>query len=459
MNKLLTLALVALAIVACSKEGTDKGINPEEGVNTYAGVNISFPQTDTKATDANATAVETAVTKIGVYIVDNTSGLMHSGLYSASDFEKDASSGNYKLKTALQTTTGEKTIYVVLNPTDKLNATIVAAGKNSFNGVVPIVGETFVNKSGNTIESLTMSSVAGGTKQTVTAQDKATAIANPFAVTVERNTAKVTLRFGASHTVIGGTVSDVQYGIDIAPKQSYLIQNLKAVAAASIENVNTPANKVAIPDPSLATADYVAYMQKFFTDSKQIPTDMTDVQAHNTAAGSLVGFYCPENVNVKNYQDNTTAVIIKATYTPTTGTAITGYDTATGVTTLGDIAMGSSFYKYKTDGTLWSEAAYNAATTAGATYSKTAADFTTIYTNGVCYYRIWVMGENTTGPGAVGVLRNNFYVMNITKINGVGTPGHPGADSKPGDQIETQCLISVNVAMQPWTMVESNHEI
>ncbi|MEG0808228.1 MAG: Mfa1 family fimbria major subunit [Alistipes sp.] len=462
MKKLIAMALVAFAIASCSKENTSVDPNLAQGESTYAGVTISFPtsvttpvaQSATRA-DANANAMETAVKSIGVYVADKVSELVHCGLYSASDFQLVGE--KYQLKTALLTTSGAKTFYVVLNPSTQLHAKIVAAGKNSFNGSLALVDETFINKKSNAIESLTMSSLSGGKEYTVAVQDKDAALANPFAVVVERNTAKVTVKFASSYDVIGGSVSSMKFGVGVVPKQSYLIQNLIDPAQpVSITNVYTPANKVTMPDAAKASAEYIAYIAKYFSANVVLPAEWIDVQAATVANNALLGFYCPENVNKKDLQENTTSAIIKAVFTPTAGTAVTAYNAGTKETTLGDITTGSSFYKRKSDGVLWSDAAYNAATSSS---DMTSDAFSAKYDGGVCYYRIWVMGENATGPGEVGVLRNKFYVLNITKINGIGTPAHPSTGSTPGEEIETQCLISVDVTLTDWSMVESNHEI
>lgn len=430
--------VLASTFYSCSKEeATD--VPPVNETDTYMAVSTSFPQTITLRTldpDA-ANTVESTVNLIGIYIIDDLTGFMHKGIFSSTDF---TSSGNtYTVTSAIKTTTGNKSIYVVLNPTPGLQDAIELQ-----KGVIfrdnPIDGTA--ESSFITASDVVMASVTGKAA-TLTVKTETEALATPIDITVQRNTAKVAVKKKtATIPVVGGSVSNLEFALVVEAKKSYLVQQ----DGNTYETVKTPAQNIA----SLA-ADNI-YFTKLAT-----PLSWKNVNEYNiTPNRNLVSYYALENVNATKITGNTTAAIVKAQFTPAGNSVVTAY--ASGVRTMGTIPSGTSFYVKKSDNTFWSQSGYSDALANG----FTAAHFSKIYTNGTGYYRIWVRDSNNK----IGLLRNNFYVLHINKITGPGLPYVPGVDpddntnpEDPNLPIDEDTYISVEIEVLHWNVETSDHDI
>jgi len=69
------------------------------------------------------------------------------------------------------------------------------------------------------------------------------------------------------------------------------------------------------------------------------------------------------------------------------------------------------------------------------------------YTNGICYYNLFLNPDNSYS-----VIRNAFYKATVTDILALGNPDpYP---QNPEEPIETATTISVDIQVEPWTMVE-----
>lgn len=447
--KSILLSMLAIATLAsCNK---DENLVASTGEETYAGISVAFPKLATRAVtaDENATTEEQAVESLGVYVV-GADGTLHSKVFPKAEFEEGA--GNYyQLKAALKTTTGDKNIFVVLNPTAEVSAAIgakrtVAFGENEYQ----LTADKFM-----TTTSMVMSSTKAKSV-TLEVQDNSTALAQPIHVSVQRNLAKVAVlskngSSGTFTTSAGHTVKGLEFASITLAKNSYLIQQLNVAGdPISLANIKTPGmSYVFPPGPSPIANDY--------WNTVVAPTVYDDVmEAPATAAPkSYNAFYALENINTKNVVGNTTAAIIKANVTLKSGVVVTAYDTTTGSRDIGTLAEGNTFYVKLSDNTVWSEAGYNNAVVAGGAYSLTAADFSKPYVGGVSYYRIWVKDSNS----AIGIIRNNYYIMQINNITGIGLPEVPGTVVDPETPVEDDTYIAVTVEVLAWNIENSEHNL
>lgn len=431
--------LTVLAFLSCSKNDEEPFTPPSEGVETYSAVSISFPERmNLRVEDPDAAnSVESTVTSVGVYIIDDLTGFMHKGLFNNTQFTK--AGDVYTLTSAVKTTTGNKSIYVVLNPTLEIQDAIDlqkagAFGDGTINGTADI---TFVTATDVVMASVTAKSV------TLTQKSEVEAVASPLDITVQRNTAKIAVKKKtATIPVVGGSVADLQFATIVEAKKSYLIQQ----GGNTYETVKTPAQNI----------DNLTPDNEYFT-KLAAPTDWKDINEYSVANKNLDGYYALENVNATKLVGNTTAAIVKAQFTPSDNSVVMAY-ASDGTRTMGSITPGTSFYVKKSDYTYWSETAYQNALD----NEFTADHFSKLYENGTGYYRIWVQdAENKKG-----VLRNNFYILNINKITGPGLPYVPGVDpddetnpEDPNLPIDEDTYISVEVTVLPWNVETSDHEI
>lgn len=81
------------------------------------------------------------------------------------------------------------------------------------------------------------------------------------------------------------------------------------------------------------------------------------------------------------------------------------------------------------------------------------------YENGICYYPYWIRHINNKKPEEMGVMefgvvRNNWYQMELGKVSGIGTnkPVDPTPEN-PDETVETQ--LEVIVKVRPWTVREN----
>ena len=435
--KFLTMAFIAFAFFACTEDEVKIETPVNTGEETHSAVSLSFPKTALKSADhAAANSVETTVTTVGVYVVDVVSNLMHGKVFDDSQFVKNGD--NYKLTSTLKTTTGEKRVYVVLNPSTTLQSNIDDLRGGIF-GEIALDGTAtdYVTES-----NLVMSSVSA-TQATLVVMDETEALADPVEIIVQRNTAKVAVKEKTASTpVVGGSIADFEFALVTEAKKSYLIQQ----GGNTLGTVLTPGRNIA---PLTADNDYFTKLAT--------PSAWKSVNASATENSALNGYYALENVNDLNVMGNTTAAIIKAQFTPTDNTVVVAY-AENGVRTMGSITPGESFYVKKSDYSYWSETAYNEAIN----YGAAVGDFSQIYEDGASYYRVWVQDSE----GNRGVLRNTYYVLNITKISGPGLPYVPGVDPEdptnpedPNQPIEEDTHISVEVIILPWDVQSSDHEI
>ena len=436
--KFLTPALIAFAFFACSENEVKNDPPPvNAGEETYSAVSLSFPKTALKSADHTAAnSIETTVTTVGVYVVDVISNLMHGNVFNDSQFEKEGD--GYRLTSALKTTTGDKRIYVVLNPGTTLQSDIDNLRGGIF-GEIALDG-TAVNYV--TASNLVMASVSAA-MSTLGVMSAEEAIAAPLEINIQRNTAKVAVKEKSGSTpVVGGSIADFEFALVTEAKKSYLIQQ----GGNTLGTVLTPGRNIA---PLTADNDYFTKLAT--------PSAWKNVNTSATENNALEGYYVLENVNDLNVTGNTTAAIIKAQFTPDDNSVVVAY-AENGVRTMGSITPGESFYVKKSDYSYWSEGAYNDAIN----NEVEVGDFSLMYEDGTSYYRVWVQDAE----GNRGLLRNTYYVLNITKISGPGLPYVPGVDPEdptspedPNQPIEEDTHISVEVIILPWDVQSSDHEI
>lgn len=167
-------------------------------------------------------------------------------------------------------------------------------------------------------------------------------------------------------------------------------------------------------------------------------TSITNYMLTNTAQAELGYFthymtlaYTNENTQSKEKHDPNfmTGLMVKAIYEPKT---VYTDGAATVVDGINNYATGHTFWRYSPTNTLMAEkdSKYFENLAAAEAY-KTAhpEDLAEIemYTNGVCYYTIWLRHANIeedphlTFPMEYGIVRNNIYRVGVEKFTGPGT--------------------------------------
>ena len=79
------------------------------------------------------------------------------------------------------------------------------------------------------------------------------------------------------------------------------------------------------------------------------------------------------------------------------------------------------------------------------------------YTDGFCYYGIWIADNKITIPSLkYTVKRNTYFKVSIDDISGpgAGTPGDVTPD--PSKPVEETVNMKATIDVQPWTVVEQH---
>lgn len=439
----LTLALMIFS--SCSKESTEGGDEVFEGKETYMGFDISISKSQTKAPNTDAgTDAEKKINTLGVYLWDETAGRLDSKIFDIDKFTHDGS-GNYSAKEAVKTVVGMKKVFVVANPTEVVRSRVYSMRGAALNPVPFGVDQgEFINSDG----SMVMSGIHNnGTEVEAKLKDRQEAIDNPTSLSIERNLAKVVMRQGSSYEVIGGTTTLQFVPIATANDAHFLPQT------------STLYSK--IPDGADVDKTH-AYFDNFSSiltagrDDFLPINELTDTEAYRAD-----GFYCFENKTAENLsgsdvlhlKGNTTAVRIKGQFVPDASKVliIGSYDAATGERTKGALGADGSFWTLNEDNSYWSKAAYDEAIKAGV-HQIAPTKFSEKYVEGYGYYTVAIQDNN----GDKGVLRNAFYLMDVNKVIG---PGSPTEEDNKEDPYKEDVYMAVSVTVKAWDFYNTEHDI
>jgi hypothetical protein len=414
---------------SCTK---DNGENVNKtGEDTYAGITLQFPATMTRVADDNAGIdAEKAVTEIGVFIVDQANSRFDYKYIAATDFTKAGSV--YTANAAIPTVTGTKNVFAVINPTANLKAKLTAAQATVLNAIGFALPDTdFLTLSNNDLSSMVMSGVAmnGNAYADIdmtTVQSATDALANPVALSVGRNLAKVVVEKASTYNVQGGTTT-LTWDLVAKAKDAYMLPH----PAVGTLYADSPAN--------VAAGD--AYWNNFtgMTGGTYISVLNYNANTKGTATYAQ-SRYAFENVPATPLAGNTTTVRIKGAFAPAT---IYSNVDAAGVLTTGTYAAGDDFYRSKIDNTYWTLAGRNSAVTNHYYGAATSNNDFDQFVGGVGYYTLAV----EDAAGVVGVERNNFYLMQINEVRGPGKPTQPTDPTIPTEQ---DTNIGIEVTVLPW---------
>lgn len=426
-NLFLVLALSVLA-AGCNKENNE----PSVGERTYASFSITIANPATtrpSSTDPNGVAEEQSVNNLHVYIF---SGDVYEG--SGSITVNNQNKGT----TAIQTTTGPKTIYAVAN---RAGGVTTSTGMTRSEFEQQLLGALNTEIANSTSGFL----MVGSTETTLLRQEQNEAIANPVPISVSRAAAKVQLKYANNTPVatkLDMTVSEVKYDLAQRNTQMYLVRDDFSPKG---ENANqTDADND-------GTYDHLVKLEEDKLDLIDVMTGAFD----NTYAKSR---YLGENVNAEPSTGNTSFIVIKLKVTPNTGASTDGSfwvvaktDKAAGTI---DFATENDKVKYFSDETAASQ--HLTANTASLTGYEVVK-----YTNGYAWYRLNLRdASKTTTKDRYSVLRNNYYKANVTQVYGLGfnTPGGV-IPTNPDTPLETGTYISAEITIVDWTVVEMNEPI
>ncbi|MCC8019795.1 MAG: Mfa1 family fimbria major subunit [Rikenellaceae bacterium] len=454
--KLSILTLLAVVtFTACSKNKT--GRDGVEGVPTYVNFYIALPGVATRALpeDYNEDGRYDGndyVQTLDIYM-RSADGTIEAKRFTGTDISSD---GSYVAPSQpFRTTSGYKTVYIVLNDPDDLRTTITSEEQlvSTDN-----LARTYTNSNGVVYDMITMTGKSDEIyiDPDIPVQDVSLGT-NTIEISVERVAAKVIVTTNASPNLYDedgtllGTVSNVTYSVAQGTNQIYWIAQPDYVSYAY--------------DYVPVLGDYYGVADQYYDYSDlSTPSAVQILPTASDGYKALQGKYVFENTHAygstnstTDYRKGNTAyVLVRAHFTPTASAIADG----------GTLTNGT-FYVGQTDGLIYSS---KAAAQAAVTNQKVA-----VYTGGKMLNYAWLNPDDIDEPLNSPVVRNNIYHINITGYSRLGYNWNPlypedpdtnnpsNPDPKPGNTDEPdspidpidpltpeETYMSVEVTVQDW---------
>ena len=438
----ISAALLALGFSSCSIE--NGGVNPEKdgGVPTAMKLSLSFPSNQTKATgDPNATDAESAIQTVDVFIYTSNGTFSSHAHLSASDFTQDtpsASADRYTSTTKIPTTTGAKDVYVGINlPVDVVNSV-----KGKSEGALFSEIQTFSRAQLATANNFIMFS-----KEVVSSTfvENASLPSNNLTVKCQRLVAKVTVAASdpLDVTAVPGTIGNLKFAVNNFNTKLFLMQG----AAPDYK------------DPNWANAAFQA------TDfDAAIASDYANILDHAVIANPTVNQYEPryaaENTSELKRKKEITRVTISATFVPSKVMVFTnGSSSSNGFSVLNNPSTTPATFYVVTPSAMEGSYYFTSAAVADEYAASRGGVAKVEYTNGICYWHIYLNKDAANTVNRWDVLRNDYYKCIINKISGIGRPTPEITDPETETTPDVDTNITVSVEVLFWNTIVSNYNI
>lgn len=496
IKSFLVSMLTIAAFASCSNNDELDNLVPEPATgNAYLALSVSMPQGDaTRAdggpSDVAGTADESTLSKI--YVIGLKDDAIR-GVYTVSS----ATAAAFPVAADINK------IFVVANPSAKMLAQMNAAASYAALNLAIIDDITSVTKKDNFMMTsagdvpadkglVVVTPVLAASESTADIEKaKTEALASKATVKIDRVMSRVSLKTVAS-AVENGTATVDGWLLNTTNKNYYPYAELVTYAVTGTPAKYRIDTNYEFIDGKPATAIANAF--------NWLKNPDAHTWKNNPSAGGAVNQYCLENTMNVNGQvyGNTTKMVVKAKFAPTGVTLGNSWFRMGGVVYTFDqlkaiYADAKTAPSVKTNMDLFAskmtkigeEAAPTAATFAALTlemldaipnggYKAVTIDPYLIeyFQKSVCYYDILIKHDNRVQPkllGRWGVVRNNDYNVNITKISKPGLPYIPDPTdpnikdpqnpdpNKPND--ETSAFIAVEITVNPWTSWSQDNEL
>lgn len=439
---IMAVAALTLGLTSCSNNDEVTGGETDNGTETYMKVSINFPSTNapqTRATgDNNATDDEATVKEVDVYIYTSGGAYLSHNHLDANDFNQGMATANgdlYEAQKKIPTTTGPKSILVGIN----LPSTIATGLENKTLSEVLTTAQTLTRAQ--------LTNLTNGIPMFSTAVVDANFVAdetdsrNTITATVQRMVAKVTVEksSGMKQDGVEGELGTLEFAINNFNEKSYLVQKDKSTY---------------FEDPNWASGSYQSseFSDAGTSDWKNIVTTVADVK-------TLDAHYAAENTSEGKTMGEITRVTVRATFMPdkiTVSDGYGGYEIKDRVSDLNITNPTTTFYTVTASAT--SGTAYFYDSTVADAYANDNHATKVTYTNGLCYWNMYLNKENDQKEQQWDVVRNNFFRCQITRIV---APGNPTPEvSNPNQKPDAETNIFTNIDIMNWnTPILSNYEL
>ncbi|MDU1891511.1 MAG: Mfa1 family fimbria major subunit [Dysgonomonas sp.] len=417
LKKLFFAIIIGLSFAACSSDDDADQSTVKEGLPTYVQLSVSMPKANSQKAlpeDFNPDGDyegEDGIYTLDVYMV-SADGTLEAKRFQEGDLSTTGSV--LSPSQPFRTTSGKKTVYVVVNSPNPLLTTVPKD-----DDLLAITGLAKIESDAtSTYDVITMTgkTESATIEPDVTAQD-VTNGANRVAVQLTRTASRVIVTTTASTDIMHGTVkvgtlSNITYSIAQGTTKVYFSPKADYTTWGSSY----------VP----TTADYATTATNYYDYSdlltpSVVPAKPTAADGYKSLPGKFLfeNTHTPGDVKTSQYKKGNTAyILVRAKFTPEASYIADG----------GALTNGT-FYVGQTDGKLYS--------TKAAAQAAVAQQKVQVYQNGKMMYYAWLNPDNITSPLNSPVLRNNIYHVNITafaRIGGNWNPLYPEDPNNPNPQ-------------------------
>ena len=436
-KKVFVIAATALVIglSGCVREvGENKA---GEGKATSMKVSLTFPGNETRNTtaDPNGTANESQVNTVDVFIYTAAGNFSSHAHLTAADFTQVASTGTadvykYTATAKIPTTTGAKAVFAGIN----LPASVVNAVKNQPASALASMVQTMSRTELAGDKNFAMFSIQAVTGTFV---EDDTDPANNVTVQCKRLVAKVTVETSATldTDAVPGTIGNLMFAVNNFNTKLFLLQGEAAF----------------YKDPNWVSGSWIAgdFNAAVNSDYAQI---LSRALIANPAITDYAPRYAAENTSEDKLKKEITRVTVRGTFIP--AKVVEGTTGNFTVNSSHGVTIAKTFYAVTPsviDGTSYF---FNLATANA--FAAEKGGMVVPYTDGYCYWDIF-LNKNPLNPvNRWDVLRNDFYKCVITKISGLGRNDPEVPDPEVTPDVDTD--ITVDIAILFWhTPIVSNY--
>ena len=456
-SKIFMTTLVALTMAACSNDNdwVDQPSNPDViAPDAYASFSISIPhasKTRAVSTDPGI-AAENAVKSLHVFIYDaespNTPTVAEFTVAGGTLTQKPAGSSTWVTSQPVSTKKTDKYIFAGVN----LNAEIV--NYITSNGLGAFSYKDFTQEITKLADQTNGFVMFNSAYPTLTPaadlyEKKSEAENNHITISVNRVTAKAAVFQSQSFVVNGGgTMTDLKFGWRNLNKKFYFIQDNRDTLIKDYNWANYTAEDFTRGTDAInvyASADVPTSFSYATENAFQYISGTSNVDAATFI--SVSGVFTPTNIISAKINPPTVAADFEIIVNPKPADK-----------TFFVVRTADGVANYFIDGPTAEKFAELCVANTPQMPSINGAYLLSenTYSNGLCYYHIFVNGDAVTPQAPYNIYRNQYFKINI---NSIQAPGNPSDNFDRGEPIKPNSWIGVDIQIIPWEVIEEDHDL
>lgn len=460
------LALAGLTFAACSNDDNvydgigseNPNANAPDAFTAFA-INIpNVPKTRalTRATDPGTTE-ENAVKTLHVFIYDadppHTPTVADFSVADGSLEQKAGSNSVWVTKKAIKTKKTDKYIFAGINLSPAIVSEIQNRGYGVFN--YREFAQTVADVTSG-INGFVMFNARYPDKtlsgELYSTEAEAQAAGAHLNIPVDRVITKASVAKGQNFVVNGGgSMSDLNYGWRNINKSFYFVQKVENNQIRDYNWTSYSTNDFTRGNDALTVNEYGSPISEFSYAMENAFDFVPDVTSVDEATFlSISGLFRPDKVVRIRPQSGSNPI------------GSSDFETIDNPN-----ASATTFYTVRTDDGIINYFADPSAAEAFARLCNEGAEGMpaltgqydinqNTYSDGRCYYHLFVNGEASAPQSPYNVYRNQYYKVTL---NSMQAPGNPDDNFDDGKTIQPNAWIGVDIEVNEWELIEESHDL